>query len=64
VTVKSKESLDFSRDREVTSTAAYKVSARKVEISGDTEITLKVGASSIKIDPSGVTILGPIVKLN
>ena len=52
-------------DREVTAAAGtYKVTAMKVEIVGMTEISLTVGGSFVKIDPSGVTIFGPMVKLN
>jgi len=38
--------------------------ATKVTVSANTEIMLKVGGSFVKIDPSGVTIFGPIVKIN
>ena len=50
--------------REVSAAVAYKLEATTVEITGMASITLKVGGSSIKIDPSGVSIMGPIVKLN
>lgn len=40
-----------------------KASAGKIAISAGTEITLTVGGSSIKIDNSGVTISGPIIKI-
>jgi hypothetical protein len=36
----------------------------KIKVTGNAEISLTVGGRSIKIDPKGVTILGPIVKLN
>ncbi len=35
-----------------------------VVIGGMKELTLKVGGSFVKIDPSGVTIKGPMIKLN
>ena len=38
-------------------------SAGKIAISAGTEITLTVGGSSIKIDNSGVTVAGPLIKL-
>jgi type VI secretion system secreted protein VgrG len=56
--------LTAGLNREVSAALAYKVEATTVEITGLASITLKVGGSSIKIDPSGVSILGPIVKLN
>lgn len=40
-----------------------KASAGKIAISAGMEITLTVGGSSIKIDNSGVTISGPIIKI-
>ncbi|WP_420006743.1 type VI secretion system Vgr family protein [Arenibacterium sp. LLYu02] len=40
-----------------------KASAGKIAISAGTEITLTVGGSSIKIDNSGVTIKGPMIKI-
>ena len=38
--------------------------AMGVVIEGMAELTLKVGGSFVKIDPSGVTISGPMIKLN
>lgn len=40
-----------------------KASAGKIAISAGMEITLTVGGSSIKIDNSGVTISGPMIKI-
>ena len=40
-----------------------KVSAGKVTMTAAQSIELKVGPSSIKIDPSGVTIKGPMIKV-
>ncbi|GGE53888.1 type VI secretion system Vgr family protein [Actibacterium pelagium] len=39
------------------------VSAGKIEMTAAQKIELKVGGSSIKIDPSGITIKGPMVKI-
>ncbi len=39
------------------------VSSGKIEMEAAIEILLKVGGSSIKIDQSGVTIKGPIIKI-
>jgi type VI secretion system secreted protein VgrG len=44
--------------------ATYKLDAKTVEISGLQEIKLAVGANSIKIDPTGITIFGTLVKIN
>jgi type VI secretion system secreted protein VgrG len=54
-----------SKNREVSvPKATYKVDAKTVEITGAVEIKLGVGANSIKIDQSGVTIFGTLVKIN
>jgi type VI secretion system secreted protein VgrG len=45
-------------------TATYKLEAQKVEVTGLQEIKLNVGANFVKIDPSGVTIFGSLVKIN
>jgi len=39
------------------------VTAGKIEMSAGQEILLKVGGSSVKIDNSGVTIKGPMIKI-
>lgn len=44
--------------------AAIEVDGNTVKVSGKTEILLSVGGSSIKLDASGVTIAGPLVKIN
>ena len=36
----------------------------KIAVTGKTEINLSVGANYVKIDPSGVTIFGTLVKIN
>ncbi len=36
----------------------------KVVVEAGAEITLKAGGSFVKLDPSGVTIVGPSVKIN
>jgi type VI secretion system secreted protein VgrG len=56
--------LTVTMNREVSATMNYKVEALAVEITGKTAISLTVGGSFVKIDPSGVTIFGPMVKLN
>ncbi|MEM7024180.1 MAG: type VI secretion system tip protein TssI/VgrG [Pseudomonadota bacterium] len=64
VKIKNNDTLDVSGNREITSKATYKVTATQVEIIGTTQISLTVGGSYIKIDPSGITIFGPMLKLN
>jgi type VI secretion system secreted protein VgrG len=36
----------------------------KVVLEAGSEITVKVGGSFIKVDPSGVTVVGPTIKMN
>ncbi len=64
VVVDANAKLQAGANREVKATATYKLEAAKVEINGQTEIKLTVGGSFIKIDPSGITVFGPIIKLN
>ena len=40
------------------------VDGTTIKLTGKTEITLGVGANFVKIDPTGVTIFGTIVKIN
>ncbi len=54
-----------TKNREVSvPKATYKLDAKTVEISGADEIKLVVGANSITIDKSGITIFGTLVKIN
>ncbi|UBO72986.1 type VI secretion system Vgr family protein [Aeromonas rivuli] len=39
-------------------------SGQKVVLEAGAEITLKVGGSFVKVDPSGVTLIGPTIKMN
>jgi type VI secretion system secreted protein VgrG len=39
-------------------------SGQKIVLEAGAEITLKVGGSFMKIDPSGVTLVGPTIKMN
>jgi type VI secretion system secreted protein VgrG len=64
VAVASNATLSTDANREVTAGATYKVTAMTVEISAQASITLSVGGSSVKIDPSGVAVMGPLIKLN
>ncbi|MGF7212420.1 type VI secretion system secreted protein VgrG [Skermanella aerolata] len=56
--------LTVDTDRKVTANKSYSVEAPEVTITGLMSITLSVGPSSIKIDATGVTVVGPMVKLN
>ena len=42
----------------------YHKAGMKIVIEAGAEITLKAGGSFIKVDPSGVTVSGPMVKMN
>lgn len=55
---------DSYKSQQSSVTAAYELQAAQVKITGMAEITLAVGGSFVKIDPSGVTIFGPLVKIN
>ena len=44
--------------------AAIEVDGTTIKIAGKTEILLSVGGSTVKLDASGVTIAGPLVKIN
>ncbi len=57
VTVKGMN-VKTKADAEVT------VDGLKIAITGQTEVTLAVGGNFVKIDPSGVTIFGTLVKIN
>nr|WP_280514710.1 hypothetical protein [Candidatus Symbiopectobacterium sp. 'North America'] len=39
-------------------------SGAKMVLEAGAELTLKVGGSFVKIDPSGVTVVGPSIKMN
>lgn len=56
--------LDTQANREVTAAQAYKLQAMEIAMTAQTSITLTVGPSSIKIDPTGVTVMAPLIKLN
>ncbi|NNK64534.1 MAG: type VI secretion system tip protein VgrG [Gemmatimonadetes bacterium] len=45
-------------------TAGVLIKGAKVTVEGMAEVTLKVGPNFVKIDPTGVTIFGTIVKIN
>ena len=39
-------------------------SGQKIVLEAGAELTLKVGGSFVKVDPSGVTLVGPSIKMN
>ena len=67
------QSLEVSSDREITvgtssslaaGTTVSVVAGTTIKIQAGTKIELVVGGSSVTIDASGVTVAGPIIKLN
>ena len=44
--------------------AQVTVDGATVAINGQMEVVLAVGGSSVKVDMSGVTITGPLVRIN
>ncbi|HEU0222096.1 MAG TPA: type VI secretion system tip protein TssI/VgrG [Paracoccaceae bacterium] len=72
VTLNGKTSLKAeSPDLQINGKTTTKIGSAKIDvdgsmiaINGTAQITLSVGGSSIKLDPSGVTIVGPLVKIN
>lgn len=61
--VKAKREIKVDATDKLTVGQSITVSAgTTIEMTANTSITLKCGPSSIKIDPSGITIQGPMVK--
>ncbi len=48
----------------ITATSGVSVKGLSIVISGDTKISLVVGGSSVVVGPDGVSITGPMVKIN
>lgn len=48
----------------VTATSGVSVKGLSIVISGDTKLSLVVGGSSVVLGPDGVSITGPLVKIN
>lgn len=57
-----KDELTVSGDMTVEVTGDYSGKAKKIALEADSEITLTVGSNTIKIDSSGITIEGTMVK--
>jgi type VI secretion system secreted protein VgrG len=73
LTVGGNQTEEIGAKREITVGATDKLTVGQsmtvtagtsIEMTANTSITLKCGPSSIKIDPSGVTIKGPMIKVD
>jgi len=66
VAVSSAQSMDLKSDQtlQMTATSALSIKGMNVTIEADTQITIKAGAATITLGPAGVTIDGPMVKIN
>jgi type VI secretion system secreted protein VgrG len=62
--VKGDVVFDYQSNDATVVKANYELNARQITIEALTQITLKVGSSFVVIDLTGVTIQGPIVKIN
>jgi type VI secretion system secreted protein VgrG len=63
-TVKSDVVQNYQAKQYTEVTGARELNAQSITLEAKTKITLKVGASFITLDLSGVTIKGPMVKIN
>ena len=63
-TVKGEVVNDFESTEATLVTGKYELNARQIAIEALSKISLKVGSSFVVIDLTGVTINGPIVKIN
>src|SRR3990167_4295371 len=73
LTVKGKQTYDITGDQKMDVKCAQTISVtgaikeeskQSITLTANMSIELKVGGNSIKIDPSGVTITGTMVKIN
>src|SRR6266542_1471110 len=62
--VKGDVVFDYQANDATVVNANYELNARQITIEALTQITLKVGSSFVVIDLTGVTIQGPLVKIN
>lgn len=58
------DTLTIHQNQTINVTEKHKLEAKNVEITGIQQLTLNVGGNYIKIDPSGITIFGTLVKIN
>ncbi len=56
--------LKVGQNLAMTATSAVNVKGMTIVIQADTQITIKAGAGTITLGPAGVTIDGPLVKIN
>ena len=63
LTVKSDVIEVFKADHSEQTTGDYYLKAANIVIEGMTSVTIKVGQSSISIDPSGITIAGTMIEI-
>lgn len=54
----------IGKDMIVNATGEAAVSAREITLTAQTTITLKAGPSTIELGPAGITIKGPLVRIN
>lgn len=64
LTVKGDVTETFKGNHNETTTLNYKLKALKITIEADTMIELKVGGSSITLDPAMIKLNGGIIKIN
>src|SRR5262249_18059206 len=62
--VKSEVVYDFQSSHATMVKTKSELNAQQIIIEGSQQICLKVGGNFIKIDPSGITIQGTIVRIN
>jgi type VI secretion system secreted protein VgrG len=62
--VKGEAIYDFQSDQQMMVAGTSETNAKQIYIEAKSVISLKVGASAIVLDPSGVTIVGATVKIN
>jgi type VI secretion system secreted protein VgrG len=64
LTVKGNVTETFKGDHAEQTTMNYKLKALKITVQADTMIELKVGGSSITLDPAMIKLNGGIIKIN
>jgi len=62
--VKGDVVFDFASNDATVVKAKYELNARQITVEALQQITLKVGSSFVVVDLTGVTIQGPLVKIN
>jgi len=62
--VKGKVVCDYQTSHDLFVKAKSQYNAQEIVIEAATKITLKVGGSFITVEPAGISIVGPMVKIN